>query len=69
MTPQQLVNLHPWLDFLMAETLLKLDERGKLQQYIDEIPDEPPAPTHSVLKGAVTVEPPEAQQEKCAVGE
>ena len=58
-TPQQLVDLYPQLDTLMAETLLKASQNGTLQKYVDDWP-EPNKETKSneVIVGAIEVLPP-----------
>ena len=68
MDPQRLMQMHPWLDHLMAETLLKLHEQGKLRGYVDEWPEEEDRgpPTSKVIVGAVEVETP---PEKCVVSQ
>jgi hypothetical protein len=65
MDPQRLMRTYPWLDHLMAETLLKMHEQGKLHAYLDDWPEAGRGPPAShVIKGAIHVETP---QEKCAV--
>jgi hypothetical protein len=57
MTPQELVTVYPWLDHLMAETLLKAHENGTLKEYLKDWPDQVHVPmTSEVVVGAVTVE-------------
>ena len=58
MDPNELVRIYPWLDHMLADTLIKMHEQGKLQSYMDSLPEEPPQPTSSVLTGAITVESP-----------
>jgi hypothetical protein len=36
MTPQQLCHVYPWLDMMLADTLLKLDERGTLEERLKD---------------------------------
>ena len=54
MTPEQLISVYPWLDHMLAETLLKMHEQGKLQGYIDAI-GETEESTYSV-QTSITVE-------------
>ena len=54
MNAEQLIRIYPWLDHLMAETLLKMSAQGKLQEFVDAVP--PPAPTSQRVEGAITVE-------------
>ena len=56
MDPQSLIRAYPWLDHLMAETILKIHEQGKLHDYLQDWPA--PAPASHVIKGAVKVETP-----------
>ena len=59
MDPQRLMQTYPWLDHLMAETLLKMHERGKLDDYLKDWPEPDRGPPASkVIVGAVRVEPP-----------
>ena len=49
----------PWLDEMMAATLLWAHENGTLARYLEDWPDVEPTPMGSrVVKGAVTVEQP-----------
>ena len=67
MDPQRLMQTYPWLDHLMAETLLKLHERGRLHEFLQDWPEASRAPpTSQVIKGAVQVETP---PEKCVVSQ
>ena len=58
MDTNELVRIYPWLDHMMAETLIKMSEQGKLRGFIDSLPEQPVQPTSSVLTGAITVESP-----------
>ena len=55
---QRLCQEYPWLDEMMATTLLKMSAQGKLEQYMSKLP-EPGPPTQEVIVGAITVEDPE----------
>jgi hypothetical protein len=58
MTPEELVRIYPWLDHLMAETLIKAHENGTLPKYLEEWTDHKLQPTEShVIKGAIEVLP------------
>jgi hypothetical protein len=54
MTPAELMVIFPKLDFMMAETLLKLDERGILESRLET--DFPHDATPRVIVGAITVD-------------
>ena len=54
MNADQLMQVYPQLDYLMAETLLQMSAQGKLQEYVDAVP--PPAHTSQRVEGAITVE-------------
>ena len=58
MDAESLIRVYPWLDHLMAETLLKLSEQGKLEGHLKRWPEPLPGPTSQVVAGAITVEPP-----------
>ena len=47
---------YPFLDHLMAETLLKMSDGGKLNSFMQSIPEQMPTPTSSVIEGAITVD-------------
>ena len=55
MDASTLVNLYPWLDHLMAETLLKMSEQGKLDAFVQRSGAQPFA-NGGVITGAVTVD-------------
>ena len=55
---QRLIQEYPWLDEMMATTLLKMSAQGKLEQYMAKLP-EPGPPTQEVIVGAITVEDPQ----------
>ena len=56
MDPQALTKAYPFLDYMMAETLIKAHENGTLAEYIKDWPDQTPQPMGSqVIPGAVTV--------------
>ena len=57
---EELLKRHPNIDRMMAETLLKLHEQGKLEQFQERL-DEKPAPLQDcVVRDGITVEgPPE----------
>jgi hypothetical protein len=50
------VNLYPWCDHLMAETLLMMSAQGKLDSFLKDVPVDPPPPTSKTIVGAITVE-------------
>lgn len=59
MTPEELVRIYPWLDHLMAETLIKAHENGTLPKYLEEWTDHKSQHTEShVIQGAIEVLPP-----------
>ena len=51
-----LLQTYPFLDHLMAETLLKMSDEGKLNSFMQSIPEQMPTPTSSVIEGAITVD-------------
>ena len=51
-----LVQTYPFLDHLMAETLLKMSDEGKLESYIKNSTPTSSTPTSKVIVGAITVE-------------
>jgi hypothetical protein len=57
MDPNQLVRIYPWLDHMLAETIIKMHEQGTLRDYVDALPERH-EPTSEVVVGAITVEPP-----------
>ena len=56
MDASTLVNLYPWLDHLMAETLLKMSEQGKLDAFVVQQSGVQPFANGGVITGAVTVD-------------
>ena len=54
MTPEQLISIYPWLDHMLAKTLLKMHDEGKLQGYIDAM-GERDEPAYS-CQTSITVE-------------
>ena len=57
MTPEQLMSAYPFLDHLMAETLVKAHETGTLNDYLADMPEPIPGPGESfVIKDAISVE-------------
>ena len=65
MDAKQLIALYPFLDEMMAETLIKSYENGTLTEHLKKLPEETPQPTASILPGAIEVLPPE--EKSCAV--
>jgi hypothetical protein len=65
MDATHLMRVYPWLDHMMADTLIKMSQQGKLQSYVDAMPEHP-RPTSEVVVGAIEVESP---AEKIATGE
>ena len=64
MTPEELCKVYPHLDVMLAETLLKASESGKLQSLLDNLPEEPTS-TEQILKGAITIEEPQEKSVQC----
>ena len=64
MTPEELCKLYPHLDVMLAETLLKASEAGKLQSLLDNLPEEPTS-TEQILRGAITIEEPQEKSVPC----
>ena len=58
MNADRLVQLYPWLDHLMAETLLTMSGEGKLRSYLEHAPERATPPTPRLLVGAINVEHP-----------
>ena len=54
-----LVKIYPWLDTLMAETLIKSHENGTLAKHLESLPEERPQSTSSIITGAIIVTNPE----------
>ena len=54
---QAILKTYPWMDHMMAETLVVHHEEGTLSQYVEDWPDQEARPVGSeVVVGAVTVE-------------
>ena len=63
-TVDQLLAAYPNLDHMMAETILKLHEAGRLEEFIDE--NTPiPSVTHTVQTGVVVAEEKCVPADKC----
>ena len=59
-----LVKIYPWLDTLMAETLIKSHENGTLAKHLESLPEtERPQSTSSIISGAVVITNPEIKIE------
>ena len=59
MDPQSLIKVYPWLDHMMAETLIKAHDNGTLAKELEDWPDlEKKTVGSEVVVGAVTVETP-----------
>ena len=59
MDPQTLIKVYPWLDHMMAETLIKAHDNGTLAKELEDWPDLEKKPVGSeVVVGSVTVETP-----------
>ena len=57
MDPHSLIKVYPWLDYMMAETLIKAHENGTLAKELEDWPDLERKPVGSeVVVGAVPVE-------------
>ena len=56
MDAERLCQIYPFLDHLLAETLLKMSEQGKLEGYLQDWPDRDALPRSEVVQGAVVVE-------------
>ena len=54
MDPQRLMQTYPWLDHMMAETLLKIHERGKLDDYLKDWPEPDRGPPASISRLTLT---------------
>ena len=55
---EELLKRHPNIDRMMAETLLKLHEQGKLEQFRARLDEKPLQQAECVVQG-ITVESPE----------
>jgi hypothetical protein len=53
MTPDELVQFYPQLDFLMAETFLLMSHQKKLDTYLETETD--PNTSSKIVVGAITV--------------
>tara|TARA_B100000497_G_C7282093_1_gene195177 strand:- start:178 stop:378 length:201 start_codon:yes stop_codon:yes gene_type:complete len=60
-----LMTEYPFLDHMMAETLLKCHENGTLSEHLKSIPEKVESPTSHVITGAVVVTPPEEKYDAC----
>ena len=54
MDADELMKCHPFLDRMIAETLLVAHEKGFLSKHLESLVETPPA--NSVIKGAIVVE-------------
>jgi hypothetical protein len=62
MDPASLINAYPWMDQMIAETLIKSYENGTLMKHVSAtVPSK--APFSPVIVGAITVSPPEEKIE------
>jgi hypothetical protein len=52
MTPNELIEIYPNIDFLMAETILKCYENGNLESFFDQ---EPESVTDNMCLKSITV--------------
>ena len=62
MTPEELMKIYPFLDEMLASTLLKMSEQGKLKKFLElENFLEKPKPNAEgrTIVGAIKVEPQE----------
>ena len=58
MDPQVLLTTYPWMDQMIAETLIKSYENGTLMKHVsDAVPSK--VPVSPVIVGAITVSSPE----------
>ena len=58
MTPRDLIREYPWMDEMLAETLIKAHQNGTLAGYVDKF-NQPKQAAHSeVIVGAIEVLPP-----------
>ena len=57
---EELLKRHPNIDRMMAETLMKLHEQGKLEQFHARLDEKPPLLEDCVVQG-VTVESPASE--------
>ena len=58
---EELLKRHPNIDRMMAETLLKLHEQGKLEQFQARLDEKPAALQDCVVRGGIAVEGPPEQ--------
>jgi hypothetical protein len=49
MTHQQLCQVYPWMDLMLADTLLKLDERGSLEERFKDYETPPMEEPRSIV--------------------
>ena len=55
-TPQELISAYPWMDYTIAETLIRAHENGTLATALEDWePNKHQPVTHSILKGSVVV--------------
>ena len=55
MTPEELMKVYPFLDEMLASTLLKMSEQGKLEGYFTDRKDAPETAGQTIV-GAIQVE-------------
>ena len=53
MTPEELMKVYPFLDEMLASTLLKMSEQGKLETFLEAAN---PKAEGKTIVGAITVE-------------
>ena len=59
-TPQDLIRIYPWLDHMLAETLIKHHENGTLVKHMESWPEPKWEPMQTkILEKGITVLPPE----------
>jgi len=60
LTPEELMKFYPFLDEMLASTLLKMSQQGKLERFLaQEAAQAPQATLGGTLVGAIKVEPQE----------
>jgi hypothetical protein len=64
MDPQVLLTAYPWMDMLMAVTLIQAHQNGTLMKHLSDAEDREAikAPFAPVIVGAITVSSPEKQK-------
>ena len=62
MTPEELLNRYPNLDFMMAETLLMAEANGTLAAYMEDV--DLNQSRQEIVQTTVVVEPPEIKCEE-----